>query len=305
MCSISSHPKNLTLLFWVVWLWASLCATPSKASADSALQARLSYRKAYLLFKKKQWKLAQTEFRNTLKILQKRHAGLKGRKQQFNTLGIGDIRYHLAVISWKLKRPMTACHELQRFQKQLKTLPNDPKTGWQTWAINPLLPKRFQDAEHRFQQHCVMLPSQLTVKGLPPKATIAVQKVARAGQPAQWQVVSQPIPLVGNQPLLQIRLRLTAPGFLTQKINVTLQRWSRKTIQVKLKKKPKPRIIPRRRPPRRPPPPPPRTSPWVWLGVGLGTAALTTGIIVTTVILTQPKRPNEVKGSLEPNVWQK
>lgn len=280
-----------------VLILAALLFAPAVSSADTALQARLNYRKAFLLFKQKRWKQAQLAFQKTLQLLQSRHPKLKGRKKQFNTLGISDIHYHLALIALKLKKIRAACLSLQSLQREVKTLPSDPQRGWKTWQINPMLPSRFQDGNNQFQQRCARLPSRLTITRLPEKAVIQKQ------MGRQWLTVKQPLLLPMNTATLTIRLKFMAPGFLPKTLNVTLPRWSQKTIQVVLKKKPKPRLVVRPRIiPKRRVPPPPKTSPWVWVGVGLGAAAATAAI-VAAIVVTQNQQPTAVQGSLNPSVW--
>ncbi len=277
--------------------------TPS-AHADDVIQARLRYRKALKLYQRKQWKRSQTTFKSTLALLEKRHPKLKGRRKQFNTLGMADVDYHLGMIALTLQQPRKACRNFRRLRQRVQTLPTTPKNNWQSWRINPQLPERFQEANSKFDRICPTQPSLLTIQGLPAKAQLELQQPSsQAGQPVRWTIVSQPVPLTQTK----ATLRIQAPGYQTTQVKVTLPRWSRKTIKVSLKTKPKPRPRPRariivRRPP--PPKPPKKISPWVWVGVGVGSAAIVAGTVTAVYFLTQPSRPNEVTGQLNPNVWE-
>lgn len=299
----------LQLLFHRTWLLI-LCVclieltSPHPAHADDVIRARLNYRRALNLYQKRKWKRARSVFLKTLKLLEKRHPKLKGRRKQFNTLGMADVDYHLGMIALTLSQPKVACRNFQRLQTRIKVLPTGPNNNWQKWRINPQLPGRFDEASEKFARVCPTLPSELTIQGLPPKAQIELQgPPSQPGKPPTWTTVKQPVPLLGTQ----ATLRIQAPAYLAQQVKVTLKRWSKKTIKVTLKKKPKPKPRPRTRIIRRPPPPKPppkKTSPWVWVGVGVGSAVVIAGTVTAVILLTRPTRPTEVNGQLNPNIWE-
>lgn len=229
---------------------------------------------------------AYASFEKTLSLLTKRRTPTK-RAKHLLTLGECDIYYHLAKLSLADKQPRTACRVLKTLQDKLATVPK----RWKRWRVNRLLPGRFREAK-TLSEICPSTPSILTLKGLPKKATVSIQRKDEQGK-LRWQKIKLPLKTTKTS----VTLLMQAPDYLKKEQRFSIERWRKKTFEVSLKKKPKPRIVKRRVVVRRrvikpreraPVKPKPGIKPWVWAAVGGGAVLIAGGVTAAVILANTP-----------------